>query len=54
MLGICRDVNVEAIVFKVSLLCVINWQPLCAGQYGKYDILIGSEAWLYTDQYRYS
>ena len=23
---------------------VINWQPICAGQYGKYGILIGSVA----------
>ena len=26
------------------LFSLINWQPLCAGQYGKYGILIGSEA----------
>ena len=26
------------------ILSVINWQPLCAGQYGKCGILIGSEA----------
>ena len=23
---------------------IINWQPLCAGQYGKCGILIGSES----------
>ena len=27
-----------------SYTTFFNWQPLCAGQYGKYGILIGSEA----------
>ena len=30
--------------FKRRILRIINWQPLCAGQYGKCGILIGSEA----------
>ena len=35
-------------VYLVILCIFINWQPLCAGQYGKYGIFIGSEA-LTTD-----
>ena len=35
---------INNVYLRTLFYCIINWQPLCAGQYGKCGILIGSEA----------
>ena len=48
VLSICSAImryDFHAVRWIIGLiLTIINWQPLCSGQCGKYGILIGSEA----------